>query len=433
MEEPDVNVFDEFEWRGLVYDATPGLRELLGREKLTAYIGFDPTAASLHVGSLLPILGLARLQRCGHSPVAIAGGGTGMIGDPSGKSQERQLLDAAKVEENLQGIKAQLARFLDFEAASNPARIVNNADWLGQLPLIDFLRDTGKYFSVNAMMAKESVRRRLEGEDGLSFTEFSYMLLQAYDFLVLYDRYGCRLQMGGSDQWGNITAGADLIRRLRGAGGEEKLAHGLVFPLVTTSSGVKFGKTEAGTIWLDPALTSPFRFYQFWINTDDRDIVPYLKSFTWLGAEEIAGLEEGVRTAPQEREAQRRLAREVTRMLHGEGELAKAERATAVLFGAEIAELEPAEVREIFADVPSVEIASERVGGEGVQLADLLVAAGLVPSKGEARRAVQGGGIYLNNCRVAEERRAVTTADSLGGELIVLRKGRREYRLVRLV
>jgi tyrosyl-tRNA synthetase len=433
MEEPDVNVFDEFDWRGLVYDATPGLRELLGREKLTAYIGFDPTAASLHVGSLLPILGLARLQRCGHSPVAIAGGGTGRIGDPSGKSQERQLLDAAKVEENLQGIKAQLARFLDFGAASNPARIVNNADWLGQLPLIDFLRDTGKYFSVNAMMAKESVRRRLEGEDGLSFTEFSYMLLQAYDFLVLYDRYGCRLQMGGSDQWGNITAGADLIRRLRGGGGEEKLAHGLVFPLVTTSSGVKFGKTEAGTIWLDPALTSPFRFYQFWINTDDRDVVPYLKSFTWLGAEEIAGLEEGVRTAPQEREAQRRLAREVTRMLHGEGELAKAERATAVLFGAEIAELEPAEVREIFADVPSIELAGERVGGEGVPLADLLVAAGLVPSKGEARRAVQGGGIYLNNRRVAEERRAVTAADSLGGELIVLRKGRREYRLVRLV
>jgi len=427
-----VNVFDEFEWRGLVYDSTPGLRELLDRERLTAYIGFDPTAASLHVGSLLPIMGLARLQRFGHSPIAIAGGGTGMIGDPSGKTLERQLLTREKVEENLQGIKAQLARFLDFGAKENPARIVNNADWLAEVPLIDFLRDVGKYFSVNAMMAKESIRRRVEGEEGLSYTEFSYMLLQAYDFLVLYDRYGCRLQMGGSDQWGNITAGADLIRRLRGEGAEEKLAHGLVFPLVTTSSGVKFGKTEAGTIWLDPALTSPFRFYQFWINTDDRDAVQYLKSFTWLTREEIGELEEKLRVAPQEREAQKRLAREVTRMVHGDDALAKAERATAVLFGAEIAELEPVEVRDIFADVPSVEIEKDRLEGDGLPMADLLVAAGLVPSKGEARRAIQGGGIYLNNSRVAEDKKTATLADALGGELIVLRKGRKEYRLVRV-
>jgi tyrosyl-tRNA synthetase len=427
-----VNVYDEFEWRGLVYDATPGLRELLDREKLTAYIGFDPTAASLHVGSLLPIMCLARLQRFGHSPIAIAGGGTGMIGDPSGKTVERQLLTPEKVEENLQGIKAQLARFLDFEAKENPARIVNNADWLATVPLIDFLRDTGKYFSVNAMMAKESVRRRLEGEEGLSYTEFSYMLLQAYDFLVLYDRYGCRLQMGGSDQWGNITAGADLIRRLRGEGAEEKLAHGLVFPLVTTASGVKFGKTEAGTIWLDPALTSPFRFYQFWINTEDRDVVHYLKSFTWLTQEEIGELEEKLRVAPQDREAQKRLAREVTRMVHGDEALAKAEKATAVLFGAEIAELEPAEVRDIFADVPSIEIEKARLEGDGLPMADLLVAAGLVPSKGEARRAIQGGGIYLNNVRVSEEKRTVTHADTLGEELIVLRKGRKEYRLARI-
>jgi tyrosyl-tRNA synthetase len=429
-----VNLFDDFEWRGLVYDATPGLRELLDREKLTAYIGFDPTAASLHVGSLLPILGLARLQRHGHSPIAIAGGGTGRIGDPSGKTQERQLLTPEKVEENLTGIRGQLARFLDFDAAANPARIVNNADWLGTIPLIEFLRDVGKYFSVNAMMAKESVRRRLEGEEGLSYTEFSYMLLQAYDFLVLYDRYGCRLQMGGSDQWGNITAGADLIRRLRGesATTEGKLAHGLVFPLVTTAAGVKFGKTEAGTVWLDPKLTSPFRFYQFWINTDDRDAVPYLKSFTWLSREEIAGLEETLVSAPQERAAQRRLAREVTRMLHGETELAKAERASAVLFGEEISELPPADVLDIFADVPSVEIARPRLDGDGMPLADLLVASGLVPSKGEARRAVQGGGVYLNNRRVGEEKKTVTLADSIAGEVLVLRKGKKEYRLVRL-
>ena len=431
-----MNVFDEFEWRGLVYDATPGLRELLGQEKLTAYIGFDPTAASLHVGSLVPILGLARLQRLGHSPIAIAGGGTGMIGDPSGKTQERQLLSKEKIEENLQGIKAQLARFLDFEARENPARIVNNADWLAVIPMVDFLRDVGKYFTVNAMMAKESVKRRLESEDGISFTELSYMLLQAYDFLVLYDRFGCRLQMGGSDQWGNILAGADLIRRLRGEGtpefgGQKKLAHGLVFPLVTTSSGVKFGKTEAGTVWLDPALTSPFRFYQFWINTDDRDVLTYLKLFTWLTREEIAELEEKVRTAPQEREAQRRLAREVTRMVHGEDALAKAERASAVLFGAEVSALEPREVRDIFADVPSTEIPKAQLQ-EGLSLVDLLVSAGLAPSKGEARRAIQGGGIYLNNVRVSDEKKAVTPDDTIGGELIVLRKGRKEYRLVRV-
>jgi tyrosyl-tRNA synthetase len=426
-----VNVFDEFEWRGMVYDATPGLRELLGQEKVTTYIGFDPTAASLHVGSLLPILGLARLQRYGHSPIAIAGGGTGMIGDPSGKTLERQLLTKEKIDENLEGIKAQLSRFLDFDAKENPARIVNNADWLAVIPMVDFLRDVGKHFTVNSMLAKESVKRRLESEDGISFTELSYMLLQAYDFLVLYDRYGCRLQMGGSDQWGNILAGADLIRRLRGGGSEEKLAHGLVFPLVTSAAGVKFGKTEAGTIWLDPALTSPFRFYQFWINTDDRDVLTYLKFFTWLTRDEIGELEKKVRTAPQEREAQKRLAREVTRMVHGEDALAKAERASAVLFGAEVSALEPREVRDIFADVPSTEIPKAQLQ-EGLSLVDLLVSAGLAPSKGEARRAIQGGGIYLNNVRVGDEKKAVTPGDTIGGELIVLRKGRKEYRLVRV-
>jgi tyrosyl-tRNA synthetase len=337
-----VNVFDEFEWRGLVYDATEGLRDLLAAEKVTAYIGFDSTAASLHVGSLLPIMGLARLQRFGHSPIAIAGGGTGLIGDPSGKTQELLLLTTEKVEENLAGIKEQLARFLDFDAKDNPARIVNNADWLATISLMDFLRDVGKYFTVNGMIAKESVKRRLEQADGISFTEFSYMLLQAYDFLVLYDRYGCRLQMGGSDQWGNILAGTDLIRRLRGeresapagpnAEKAKPLAHGLVFPLVTTASGVKFGKTEAGAVWLSAELTSPFHFYQFWLNVDDRDVLSYLKGFTWLGQDEIAALEEKLRTAPQEREAQRILAREVTGAVHGETALDKAVRASRVLF-----------------------------------------------------------------------------------------------------
>src|SRR5213078_4848753 len=308
-----MNLYDEFEWRRMVSEATPELREVLGREKLTAYIGFDPSAPSLHVGSLLPIMGLARAQRFGHKPIAIAGGGTGLIGDPSGKTKERLLLTREQVEENLVGIKEQLSHFLDFETKENPARIVNNADWLGPITMMEFLRDVGKYFTVNNLLGKEAISRRLESEDGISFTEFTYPLLQAYDFLVLHDRYNCSLQMGGSDQWGNILAGTDLIRRLRGT-----RAHALVFPLVTTSAGVKFGKTEAGAVWLDPKLTSPYRFYQFWLNTDDRDVIAYLKFFTWLSLEEIADLEESVRTEPEMRKAQRELARQVTSMLHGE-------------------------------------------------------------------------------------------------------------------
>src|SRR5437588_8254479 len=268
-------LFDELTWRGLVYDATEGLADLLAKERVTAYIGFDPTASSLHVGSLLTVMGLARLQRFGHSPIAIVGGGTGMIGDPSGKSHERQLLTRQQVDENVAGIRRQLERFLDFDRAGNPARIVNNADWLAAYDLLGFLRDTGKYFTVNYMLQKESVNRRLESEEGISYTEFSYLLLQARDYLELFDRHNCTLQMGGTDQWGNITAGIELIRKLRST-----RAHGLVTPLVTTASGAKFGKTEAGTIWLDPARTRPFKLYQFWLNTDDRDVVPHLRCST---------------------------------------------------------------------------------------------------------------------------------------------------------
>src|SRR5205809_1365323 len=334
VSEQMTNIYDEFQWRGMLYEATPDLREVLANEKVTAYIGFDPSAASLHVGSLLPVMGLARLQKFGHTPIAIAGGGTGLIGDPSGKTKERQLLTHEQVEENLTGIKAQLSRFLDFDAAGNPARIINNADWLVPISMMEFLRDVGKYFTVNNLLAKEAIKRRLETDDGISFTEFSYPLLQAYDYLVLHDRHGCTLQMGGSDQWGNIVAGIDLIRRLKSA-----KAHGLVFPLVATAAGVKFGKTEAGAVWLDPELTSPYRFYQFWLNTDDRDVIIYLKFFTWLSKEDIDQLEESVKGSPEKREAQRRLAREVTVMLHGETELAKAERASEILFGKEISGL----------------------------------------------------------------------------------------------
>lgn len=448
-----MSLYEELSWRGLLHGATEDAERALAEERLTGYIGFDPTAASLHVGSLLPAMGLARLQRFGHSPIAVVGGGTGLIGDPSGKTQERQLLTRDKVAENLAGIRGQLERCLDFEARDNPARIVDNAEWLTTISLMDFLRDVGKHFTVNWMLAKDSVKRRLEQEDGISFTEFSYMLTQAYDFLMLHDRYGCRLQMGGSDQWGNIVAGIELIRKLRGQGAQpaapdadgaagagagpraEKarpLAHGVVFPLVTTAAGVKFGKTEAGAVWLDPELTSPFRFYQFWIQTDDRDVVKYLKFFTWLGREEIAELEESARVAPERREAQRRLAHEVTAMVHGASARERAERATSVLFGEELGGLSPDEVLEIFGDVPSSTVEAVRLGGTGLPLVDLLVASGLTPSKGEARRALQQGGIYLNNRRIADERKAVTHDDTVGGGLLVLRKGKRDYHLVRV-
>src|SRR5215510_7494790 len=412
------NLYDEIEWRGMLYEATPDLRDVLGKEKVTAYIGFDPSAPSLHVGSLLPIMGLARLQRFGHTPIAIAGGGTGLIGDPSGKTKERMLLHPEQVEENLVGIKEQLSHFLDFNATDNPARIVNNADWLGPFTMMEFLRDVGKYFTVNNLIGKEAISRRLESDEGISFTEFSYPLLQAYDYLVLYDRYNCTLQMGGSDQWGNILAGIDLIRRLRSA-----RAHGVVFPLVTTSSGIKFGKTEAGAVWLDAKLTSPYRFYQFWLNTDDRDVIDYLKSFTWLSQAEVASLNERLGTEPEKREAQRRLAREVTTMLHGETELEKALRASEVLFGKEISGLSVAEILDVFADVPSTELEKSKLNGDAFTLGDALVLSGLAPSKGDAKRLVQGGGVAVNNVRADDVRKALSTADFIDGSVLVLRKG----------
>ncbi len=422
------NLYDEFQWRGMLHEATPDLQKILVEEKLTAYIGFDPSAASLHVGSLLPVMGLARLQRFGHTPIAIAGGGTGLIGDPSGKTKERQLLAPAQVEENLVGIKEQLSRFLDFDAPSNPARIINNADWLAPISMMEFLRDVGKYFTVNNLLAKEAIKRRLETEEGISFTEFSYPLLQAYDYLVLYDRHGCTLQMGGSDQWGNILAGIDLIRRLRSA-----RAHGLVFPLVTTSAGVKFGKTEAGAVWLDPKLTSPYRFYQFWLNTDDRDAIIYLKFFTWLSQAEIEELAESVRTEPEKRRAQRELARHVTKLVHGDTELEKALRASEVLFGKEISGLGVQEILDIFADVPSTELEKSKLEGNGFTIVDALVVSGLAPSKGEAKRLVQGGGVCMNNRRVSDARQTISGSELIDGQVLVLRKGAKHYHVIKVI
>lgn len=423
-----MNIYEEFQWRGMLYDASEGLQEAFLKESLTGYIGFDPTAASLHVGSLLQIMQLMRLQQHGHKPIALVGGGTGMIGDPSGKTQERQLLSKEQIAANVEGIRGQLGRFLDFEHSSNPALLVNNADWLTSMNLIDFLRDVGKHFTVNYMMAKESVKRRFEEGDGISFTEFSYMLLQAYDFLELFNRYHCTLQMGGSDQWGNIVAGAELIRKVCGA-----RVHILVFPLVMTSAGVKFGKTEAGTIWLDANLTSPFRFYQFWINTDDRDAIKYLKFFTMLDQAEIGELEAALVSAPEKREAQRRLAQEVTRMVHGEYELRKAMQASQILFGGEIADLDARDVLDIFGDVPSNDVPATGLEGDGLPIVDAVIACGFAPSRGAARRLIEGGGIYVNNRRVSDAQAMLGRSLLIDEQYLVMRKGAREYHLLRVI
>jgi tyrosyl-tRNA synthetase len=422
-----VDFFEELKWRGMLHSYTEGVEQHLRTSSVTAYIGFDPTAPSLHVGSLLPIMGLVHLQRAGHHPIAIAGGGTGMIGDPSGKSQERKLLSREDIEVNLTGIRKQLARFLDFTTTKNPARILNNADWLASITLMEFLRDTGKHFSINEMLAKESVKSRIEKEQGMSFTEFSYSLLQSYDFFELHRTQGCSLQMGGSDQWGNIVSGIDLIRR---KGGTD--AFGIVYPLITTSSGVKFGKSESGTVWLDAERTSPYRFYQFWLNTDDRDVVKYLKFFTLLDREEIASLEQLHSTTPERREVHRRLAREITSTVHGREALAQALKASGILFGGEIGDIDEQELLDIFEDVPSSDCPKVRLEGEGMSLVELLTMASVAKSRGEARRLLEGGGIYLNNQRISGVERNVTTADLIRGKFLVLRKGGKSYVLVRV-
>lgn len=421
-----ISLIEELRWRELLQDTTEGAAEHLAEEPRTLYIGFDPTASSLHLGSLVPIMGLVHAQRAGHTPIALVGGGTGLIGDPSGKTAERRLLTKEKAAENAQGIRAQLEHFLDFDVASNPARMLDNREWLGGLALVDFLRDIGKHFSVNQLMAKESVRRRLENEEtGISYTEFSYVLLQSYDFLELYRREGCTVQMGGSDQWGNITSGVDLVRRVEGA-----KAHGVVFPLVTNASGTKFGKSEAGNVWLDPERTSPFRFYQYWINVDDADVVRYLKFFTLLSPEEIEELALAVEQEPYRRAAQKALAEDVTRRLHGEAGLGAARRATDALFGGHIEGLGADEIADVFSDVSSSEIPATALEGQGLPMVDLLAETDLASSKGDARRSIRGGGIYLNSRRVEDEGATVTVEDTIEGRFILLRKGKKRYHLV---
>jgi tyrosyl-tRNA synthetase len=419
-----MTVFDELGWRGLIADCTDAenLPKRLA-SPITLYCGFDPTADSLHVGNLVPLLALRRFQLCGHHPIAVAGGATGLIGDPSGKSAERQLLTRESLEANIASVKNQLAALLDFNAPQNPARLVDNASWTAPISFLDFLRDVGKHFSVNMMVAKESVRARMEDrESGISYTEFSYMLLQAFDFYELRKQYNCELQIGGSDQWGNITAGMDLCRKKLGAH-----VFGLTLPLITKADGSKFGKTVAGAVWLDPKKTSVYRFYQFWIRTDDRDVIKMLKYFTFLTREEIADLERQHAEKPEARAAHKALAKSVTDLIHGPQATAEAIRASEILFGGELTGISEATFNDIVGEVPTKPIERTKLEGTGTPLVELLALGGLCPSKGQARKDVEGGGIYINNTREGNAQRAVATNDLLFGKHLLLRKGKRNY------
>lgn len=417
-----MDILQDLEFRGLINQQTDaeGLRELLDKEVVKLYCGFDPTADSLHIGHMLPILILRRFQQAGHQPIALVGGGTGLIGDPSGKKAERQLNEKETVAMFSQRIKEQLSCFLDFEKEENPAIVANNYDWIGKLDVITFLRDIGKNFGLNYMLAKESVSARLE--TGISFTEFSYMILQSYDFLNLYQTHGCRLQVGGSDQWGNITAGMELIRKSE----EDAKVFGLTVPLVTKSDGTKFGKTEGGAIWLDPEKTTPYEFYQFWINTDDRDVVKYLKYFTFLSHDEINELEKQMQEAPEQRAAQKALGAEMTKLVHGEAALEQAIKISAALFSGSVAELTADEIQQGFKDVPSYEHT-----GEEISLVDLLVASKIVSSKRQAREDVSNGAVSVNGVREQDVSRVIMAADRIEGKFTIIRRGKKKYFLIK--
>lgn len=421
-----MNILDELKWRGLIADCTDAAElEKKIATRITLYCGFDPTADSLHVGNLVPLIALRRFQKLGHHPIAVAGGATGSIGDPSGKTAERQLLTKEVLENNIASVKVQLAKLLDFETEENPARLVDNASWTRDVSFLDFLRDIGKHFSVNQMVAKESVRARMEDREvGISYTEFSYMLLQAFDFMVLAREHNCELQIGGSDQWGNITAGIDLCRKKLG-----KTVFGLTLPLITNADGTKFGKTESGAVWLDPKKTSVYKFYQFWINTDDRDVVRYLKFFTLQRSqEEIDALAQKHQKQPEAREAHRALAAEMTLLIHGEDALHRAQIASAVLFGegGDILNSKINFFEDIDGEVPTKEIEKSKLDGAGLPLVELLIHAGLSSSKGQARKDIEGGGVNVNNLREVDWKRVVTAKDLIHGH-VLLRKGKKNY------
>ena len=415
-----MNLIPDLEFRGLVYQATDadGLAERMAQGPVTLYNGFDPTADSLTIGNLVPILLLRRFQLAGHKTIALAGGGTGLIGDPSGKSEERQLNTDDTVAEWTEKVKGELSRFLDFDGP-NPALMVNNHDWLANVTAIEFMRDVGKHFPIGYMLAKDSVSSRLEA--GISYTEFSYMVLQAYDFLVLNEKYGCELQTGGSDQWGNITAGTDLIRRAAG-----NRAYGLTCPMVTKADGTKFGKTEGGAVWLDANKTSPYQFYQFWINAEDQKVIDYIKIYTFLEKDAILQIEENVRAAPEKREAQRTLAEQVTTLVHGAAAAHSAEKISHALFYGEFNDLAEQEILDAFHDVPTYQMAQEELA-----LIDLLVAAKISSSKREARQDVQNGSIYINGERCSQLDRIMRAQDGLYGKYLIIRRGKKKYMLVR--
>ncbi len=419
-----MSFIEDLQWRGLLADCTDldALTKRLNEGPVTLYCGFDPTGDSLHVGHLMGQLMLKRFQLGGHHVLALAGGATGMVGDPSGRSSERNLLTREQLSHNIACIKGQLSKLLDFDAPANPARLVDNADWTAPISLLDFLRDVGKYFSVNVMLAKDSVKSRMEGDSGISYTEFSYQLLQAHDFLHLRATFNCELQIGGSDQWGNITAGTDLIRKILSVP-----AWGWTFPLITKSDGTKFGKTAGGAVWLDPEKTSPYKLYQFFVNTEDAKVSEYLRKFTFLSRPEIEELEAKHAANPGPREAHKALAREVTRLVHGQPALDAALKASDILFGAEIGDTTEEVFRDVVGEIPTKEITSAQLAAPGLGLTDALVHAGLSQSKGQAKKDIEGGGVYINNMKCADTAKALAPSDLLFGKHILLRKGKRTY------
>ena len=422
-----MNLLDELSWRGMIQDIMPGTREQLEKELTTGYIGFDPTADSLHIGSLLPILLLVHFQKAGHKPIALIGGATGMVGDPSGKSEERNLLNEETLQRNILGVKAQLEQFLNFSPTlPNAAELVNNYDWFKSISFIDFLRDTGKHITVNYMMAKDSVKKRIEGETGISYTEFAYQLMQAYDFYWLFQQKQCKLQMGGSDQWGNMTTGTELIRRK--CGGE---AFVFTNPLVTKSDGGKFGKTESGNIWLDPAKTSPYQFYQFWLNASDTDATRWIKLFTFLTREEIDSITETHQQNPSARTLQRKLASEVTSFVHGQAELSKAIETTEKLFSNQQAPIESLSETDLeqIQGVVKVEVDKGSLV-EGIDIVSLLANTGIFPSKGEARKTIQGGGVSVNRKKIESVELKVDSSFLLHQRYILIQKGKKNYFLI---
>lgn len=422
MEDKKMDLLQDLAWRGLIYQQTDeeSLKDLIGKEKISLYCGVDPTADSLHIGHMVPFLTLRRFQQHGHRPVVLVGGATGLIGDPSGKSEERNLQTLEAVQKNVEGIQKQLAAIFDFDS-ENGAVMVNNYDWAGSMDIVTFLRDIGKHIGVNYMLAKDTIASRLES--GISFTEFTYTILQAMDFNHLYENFNCKMQVGGSDQWGNITSGLELIRKMQPEGSK---AYGLTIPLVTKADGTKFGKTEGGAVWLDAKKTTPYEFYQFWINAADADVVKYLKYFTFLSHEEIDGLEQSVQEEPHLRKAQKALAEEMTRMIHGEDSLQQAIKITEALFSGDVRSLSASEIEQGFKDVPSF-YAAETEGN----LVDLLVAAKISPSKRQAREDITNGAITVNGERITDTSYVLQDTDRIEGQFTIIRRGKKKYSLIK--